>query len=72
MKSTLTILTDRIIEAHVAALEKIAAHTNMTGAEDSDEAADLLRDRLEECIRDARETLLATGELRKLYDEIKG
>ena len=27
---------------------------------------------LEECIREAREALLATGELRKLYEEIKG
>ncbi len=71
MKATVTIVTDGLIEAHVAALEKIAAHTNMTGAEDSDEAADLLRDRLEECIRTAKETLLATSELRKLYEQIK-
>lgn len=72
MKSTLTTLTDLIIDAQSAALEMIAAHTNMTGAEDSDEAADLLRDRLEECIRTAKEAQIATRELRKLYEEIKG
>lgn len=71
MKNTATMLSDRIIARMSAALEAISQHKLTTGADDDAEAVELLEDRLEACVKEARAALMETAGMREIYEEIK-